>query len=75
MTEFLYKFYLFVFVVLFGVSTSHSGSLDLSLVANSEIVRNQSDVDRLTQVHFPLEVENLRKRLVEANNNICVIDI
>lgn len=59
---------------MFGVSTSHADKVDLSIMANSEIVSSQTDVDRLTKVYFPMEIESLQKRLQESNNNEFVID-
>lgn len=60
---------------MFGVSTSHADQVDLSIVANSEIVSSQADIDRLTKVYFPLEIESLQKRLKESNNNEFVLEL
>ncbi len=60
---------------MFGVSTSHANKVDLSIMANSEIVSSQSDVDLLTKVYFPMEIQKLQKRLLESNNNEFVIEL
>jgi hypothetical protein len=59
--------------VLFGVSTTHSNQLDLSIVANTEVVEDQTALDKLTSVYFPAELEELQKRLLELNNNDFII--
>ncbi|CAL8102881.1 unnamed protein product [Orchesella dallaii] len=45
-------------VALYGVTTSHSGQIDLSISAvQSVVVKNQEELDRLTQVYFTQELE------------------
>ncbi|ODN03602.1 hypothetical protein Ocin01_03093 [Orchesella cincta] len=50
-------------VALYGVTTSHSGQIDLSIDAlQSVVVKNQAELDRLTQVYFTQELEAIADR-------------
>lgn len=49
------------FIALYGVTSSHSGQIDLSISACSAIVKNQDELDRLTQVYFSEELDSLAK--------------
>lgn len=44
---------------LYGVTTSHGGQIDLSISACSAIVKNQDELDRLTQIYFTEELNSL----------------
>lgn len=45
--------------MLFGVSTSHSGQLDLSLLASSEVVSDQKALDKIATYYFAQELDQL----------------
>lgn len=49
----------FWFIVLFGVSSSHSGQIDISLLASSELVADQAALDKIVNVYFAQELELL----------------
>ncbi|CAL8149345.1 unnamed protein product [Orchesella dallaii] len=53
---------LFPHMRLMTVPVSHSGILDISINASSALVKDQESLDRLTQIHFPQELNALRKR-------------
>lgn len=45
--------------MLFGVSSSHSGQMDLSLMASSELVPDQAALDKIANVYFAQELDLL----------------
>ncbi|CAL8101254.1 unnamed protein product [Orchesella dallaii] len=49
--------------VLFGVSSSHSGQMDLSLLASSEVVASQEALDKIATVYFAQELEQLQRSI------------
>lgn len=48
-----------IFAVLFGVSGSHSGQIDMSLLASSELVPDQAALDKIAGVYFNQELDQL----------------
>lgn len=49
----------FLFTALYGVTTSHSGQIDLSISACNPIVKSQEELDRLTQIYFIQELDSI----------------
>lgn len=48
------------FTALYGVTTSHGGQIDVATCAcNNAIVRNQEELDRLTQIYFIEELDSI----------------
>ncbi len=50
---------LYKFTALYGVTTSHGEQIDVATCACNAIVRNQEELDRLTQIYFVEELESI----------------
>jgi len=44
---------------LFVIPVSHSGKIDLSINASTEVIKDQEELDRFTQVYFSEEIRKL----------------
>lgn len=61
--------------MLFGVSSSHSGQLDMSLLASSELVADQEALDKIANYYFAQELELLYRSVDERILPILVDNI